>query len=276
MLQVNITIDDPRWERLATTISAYPNALIAFSGGLDSSFLLFAAHRVLGGRAIGVIAVSPAVPQWDLDNARSLRDALGLNVRFLTTDLLNNDNYAENTPLRCYYCKEDLYRRLHDMRDREGWAVIFNGTVTDDLGDYRPGLRAAEDARVTSPYLEAELSKNDVRDLTRLFGLPFSDRPSSPCLASRIPHGTRVTLASLRRVQSAESALRALGFREVRVRHIGDTARVELGDTDWARSSLEGPRERIIAEVRNHGYRQVTIARYQPSGSRILNPQPFR
>lgn len=258
--------EDRRWHRLVEVIGGYPSALVAFSGGMDSSFLLFAAHRVLGKHALGVMAVSPAVPPWDLEDARMLRDVYGLPVRFIPTDVVENEKYAENSPLRCYYCKEDLYRRLREIRDRENWGVIFNGTVTDDLGDYRPGLKAAQEAEVVSPFVEAGLGKRDIRELAASFNLPFSDRPPSPCLASRIPYGHRVTVPSLRRVAAAERALRALGFREVRVRHLGDTARVELGQKDRLRLDDNGVHTRLVSAVLTTGFTKVIVADYKPSG----------
>jgi uncharacterized protein len=262
-------MEHQRLARLAQCIERYPNALIALSGGLDSSVLLYVAYHILGGRALGVMAVSPAVPLWDLQQAESLRDHFSLPVRFIATDILENEDYAANSPLRCYFCKQDLYRRLSEIREREGWSAIFNGTVADDLSDYRPGLRAANESKIISPYLEANLRKQDVRDLAVLLNLPFHDRPSSPCLASRIPYGTRVTYAALKRVEAAELRLRGLGFRVVRVRAFGERARVELGDTDLRRLSEDGVRDSLVSSVLNCGFAEIDIVPYAPSGFHI-------
>ncbi|MHA2620195.1 MAG: ATP-dependent sacrificial sulfur transferase LarE [bacterium JZ-2024 1] len=255
------------WGRLVGVLARYPDALVAFSGGLDSSFLLFACHRVLGERVLGVMVLSPAVPAWDIEHAQKMQADFGVKVRFVSSRITQTEAYAQNSPLRCYYCKTDLYQHLQKIREREGWSIIFNGTVLDDFGDYRPGLRAARQAHIVSPLVEAGLRKEDIRMLARAFHLPFHDRPASPCLASRIPFGTRVTVDILLRVQSAESALHALGLSFVRVRHLGDSARVELGEPDWQISTSPHFRHRIVEEVQKHGYHKVVIERYQPSGT---------
>lgn len=265
-----------KYERLLARIGEYSSAIVAFSGGLDSGFLLHAARAVFAPRSepglLAVLVRSPAVPEWDCEDAVRIAQEVGVPLRVVETNLLDQPRYKENNPLRCYFCKADLYTRLTTIRQAEGHAVIFSGTQADDLGDYRPGLRAAAEHAVASPLLDAGLTKAEIRRLAREFGLSFWDKPGSPCLASRIPRGAPVTLEALTVVQRAESALRHLGLRVVRVRHLGDAARVEIGEDDFGSATTGALRQAVEDALRAAGFKGVSIARYAPSGRALLTP----
>lgn len=250
-------------------IRRFSSILIAFSGGLDSGFLLYATREAGATsrhnkhfRLLALTALSPAVPEWDKTDAHRVASELGICHRFLPTDLLNHLNYQENTPQRCYFCKSDLYKRMEEIRQKENYEVIFNGTHADDLQDVRPGLKAGEEYRVVSPLLLANFTKMEIRTLAKEFGLSFWDKPSSPCLASRIPYGIPITEASLRRVQKAESALRRLGFHIIRVRDRGDFATLELGPEDFSRADFTDIAPSIHRILTSVGYSRWNIQKY--------------
>ncbi|MGH8103118.1 MAG: ATP-dependent sacrificial sulfur transferase LarE, partial [bacterium] len=262
-----------KYERLLARIREFPSALVAFSGGLDSGFVLHAAKETFAASKkplLAAMTLSPAVPEWDRLDAKRIADELKVPLRFIDSDIIEHTDYIENSIQRCYFCKSDLYERLEELRRAESFAVIFNGTQADDLSDFRPGLKAAAEHRVVSPLADAGLRKDELRSLARQFGLSFRDKPGSPCLASRIPHGTPVTLDALNMVHRAEAALRAIGLRVVRVRHLGAAARVELGADEHVAAGEEHLRSRIESELRVIGYQDVSFAPYAPSGQALL------
>jgi uncharacterized protein len=222
--------------RMKEALAAEPSALIAFSGGVDSTFVLAVAREVLGDRAVALTAHSPSVPRAERDEARRLAAALG--ARHLERESLEQDDprYLANPVDRCYYCKTELYRLCEESARAEGLAVILDGFNADDRRDHRPGHRAAEERRVRSPLAEAGLTKDEVRAWSEAYGLATWDKPQMACLASRIPYGTPVTPERLGQVERAEAALRGLGFRDLRVRHHGDIGRIELGDEELGRA----------------------------------------
>lgn len=232
---------------------------------MDSSVVAAAAHRVLGDRALAVTAVSPALADGELDGARSVAGAIGIAHRIVRTDELAREGYRRNGRDRCYHCKTELYETLAALARAEGVPVLFSGANADDVGDWRPGLKAAAKHGVRHPLLEAGMGKDDVRALARALRIPSADKPASPCLASRIPYGTAVEPATLARIDAAEQALRALGYRELRVRHFGDTGRVELPADDLVRASTPAQRDAIVRAVRSAGYDDAQI-----------DPEPFR
>jgi len=250
---------DTKLARLRETLAAFPSALIAFSGGVDSAFLLRVAAEALGARCTALTTVSPTTPAADLADARRLAADLGVTHVVVEADELAIPGYAANGPERCYLCKDHLYDVCRAEAARRGIAVILDGVNVDDLGDHRPGLRAATEQHVRHPLVEAEFSKADIRLASRALQLDTWDRPASPCLSSRFPYGTTITVESLRRVASAEDALRAEGFRELRVRYHDRVARIELPLAD-AERLLESPRrERIVRALKEIGFDYVAL-----------------
>jgi pyridinium-3,5-biscarboxylic acid mononucleotide sulfurtransferase len=249
----------PTLAELEGAIATVPSALVAFSGGVDSSLVAAAAARVLGGRALAVTAVSPALATGELDGARSVAAAVGIAHRAISTDELAREGYRRNGADRCYHCKSELYDRLATLAAVEGFAATFSGANVDDLGDWRPGLRAAAEHDVRHPLVEAGFRKQDVRRAAAELAIPSADKPAMPCLASRLPYGTEVDPATLAQIDRAESAIRALGYRDLRVRHLGDLGKVELGDEDLSRIHTDDARTAILDAVRAAGYTDAAI-----------------
>jgi uncharacterized protein len=231
--------------------------VVAFSGGVDSGLLAWVAHQVLGpARLLAVTAVSPSLAPSERADCRRLADSWGLRWIEVTSDEASRPEYVANGPDRCYHCKTELMDRLTPLATAEQ-AVIALGVNLDDLGDHRPGQRAARERGAVFPLVEAGLTKDEVRQVARQLGLAVWDKPAAACLASRVPYGTPVTLGTLGQVAAAEEALRALGFRDLRVRHYGDLARLEFGSGDLERAFAD--RVRVAAAVRAAGYRYVTL-----------------
>lgn len=248
--------------------------LVAFSGGVDSSLVAAAAYRALGARALAVTAVSPALATGELEGARAVADAIGIAHETVETHELDRAGYRANGRDRCYHCKTELYSRLAQIARRGGYARVLSGANADDLGDWRPGLRAAAEHAVRHPLVELGIGKAAVRDLARAAAIPSAEKPASPCLASRLPYGTPVDPDVLGQIDDAERALKALGHRILRVRHFGARARVELGKEELAALDA-GAAADVTAAVRCAGYAEVRIAA-SPFRSGALNPRPNR
>jgi uncharacterized protein len=244
---------------LEATIATTPSAVVAFSGGVDSSLVAAASVRVLGDRALAVIAVSPALATGELDGARVVAAAVGIRHRAITTDELAREGYRRNGPDRCYHCKSELYDRLSALAAAEGYAAMFSGANVDDLGDWRPGLRAAAEHDVRHPLVETGFRKSDVRRVAAELRIPSADKPAMPCLASRLPYGTTVDPDALAEIDRAETALRALGYRDLRVRHLGHLGRVELAERDLAMIRTDADREAVIRAVTSGGFVDAEI-----------------
>jgi len=248
-----------RLERLRELIASLREVVIAYSGGVDSSLVLRVAHDVLGPRAHGVIGRSDSYAARELALALEQATAFGARVEVVTTGELSDAKFRANALDRCYHCKSELYRRLDEVAARTGATAVLDGTITEDLADWRPGRRAAAERRVRSPLAELGFTKADVRAAAAHHGLASRDKPASPCLASRIPYGTEITRETLAMVERAEELVRSLGFLELRVRHHGDVARVELPLGDLPRALAPEIREQMIEGLSRIGYRFVAL-----------------
>jgi uncharacterized protein len=274
-----VTVDAPvhaKYERLVATIQAMRRVVVAFSGGVDSTFLGRAAKEALGDDALLVTADSETYPTRELEEARRLAALLGMRHEVIATRELDNPDYARNPTDRCFFCKEELFTRLAPIAAREHEGVVVYGAVMDDLGDHRPGMRAAKERGVRAPLIEAELWKAEIRELSRALGLPTWDKPSFACLSSRFQYGDTITAAKLRQVDAAEEIVRALGFRQFRVRHHDRLARVELPADDLPRLFEDGRRETLLTKLRALGYLYVTVdlAGFQSGSANLILKRP--
>ena len=248
----------PTLDDLEGCLASTGSAIVAFSGGVDSSLVAAAAARVLGDRSLAVTAVSPAFATGELEGARRVARTIGIAHEEIRTDELAREAYRQNGPDRCYHCKTELYDRLAAVAAARGFDAVFSGANVDDLGDWRPGLRAATEHGVRHPLVEAGFGKSDIRRVARQLQIPSAEKPAMPCLASRLPFGTPVDGTVLAQVDRAERALKDLGFRDLRVRHFGATARVEIAGPELARAS--GPERRAVERaVLGAGYDLVEI-----------------
>lgn len=246
-----------RRRRLEEQIAALGSVVIGYSAGVDSTVVAMAAHAALGDRALAVTAVTETLTSDDRDLAVSIAQRFGLRHEMIAYNELDIPNYADNPANRCYYCKDALYGRLAALAGRIGFAHVLDGTNADDAWDYRPGREAAQRHGVRSPLLEAGLGKDDVRALAASYGLDNHDKPSAPCLSSRVPYGTPITREVLERIERSERAVRALGFGELRVRHHGDMARLEVPPRDFERAIACAAE--IDAALNAAGYRYVAL-----------------
>ena len=248
-----------RLDLLRRELVGLSRVVVAYSGGVDSSVLLAVAHEQLGPRALGVIGVSDSYAASELDAALAQAEQLHARVETVTTGELVDPAFASNPTDRCYHCKRELYDRLARVAEREGGAVVVDGTIADDLADWRPGRRAAAERSVRSPLAELGFTKADVRAAADALGLASAGKPSSPCLASRIPYGTRITRENLSQVERGEALLRELGFDSLRLRHHGEVARIEVPLARIGQLTAEGVRERLVAGLKSLGFRFVAL-----------------
>ncbi len=239
--------------------------LVAFSGGVDSGLVAKLAYEAVGARALAVIADAESLSRRELAEAKDAANEIGIPLRVVSVSELANESYRQNPTNRCYFCRSELAAVLVDIAAKEGFRAIADGVNLSDLGDDRPGIRAMDEARFWHPLVEFGLAKPDVRALAKALGLSFHDKPNDACLSSRIPHGTAITIALLRQVEAAEHLIRSRGFRQVRVRHHGATARIEVLPEDVKR--LEAMREEVADALRSLGYRETVV---DPEGYRAF------
>ena len=238
---------DRKFADLKKLVSGYGSLIVAYSGGVDSTFLAAVAHEVLGVNTLSVTSRSPSVAPEELEAAIALARTKGWRHLVVDTNEIEDPRYLANDGRRCFFCKTELYTHLGQVAAAEGVTKVANGANTDDLGDYRPGMEAAKNFEVVSPLVEAGMSKQDIRDISKCLSLPTWDKPAQPCLSSRIPYGTVVSVGALAMIGKSEKGLRELGFSVVRVRHYGQTARVEIPIDDFERFEyVRSEAERIV------------------------------
>jgi uncharacterized protein len=246
-------------QRLQEALAKMPSLIVAYSGGVDSAFLAYAAHRALGDRMLAVTALSASYSARDRREAEAIVASFSLPHEFIETDELSNPAYRANSPERCYICKDELFDKLDELAVRRGFAAVAYGINVDDQGDWRPGQRAAREHRVLTPLLDAGMTKADVRELARRANLPVWNRPASACLSSRIAYGIEVTPERLAIVEKGEEAVRALGFRQFRVRYHEDLVRLEIAPDELPRALTPEMAGKFVEIFKPLGFKFVTL-----------------
>lgn len=256
---VDSAVLDRKEEELFSILEGLGRVMVAYSGGADSAYLAWAAHRVLGDNAIAITADSASIPESHKRDAEALARQCGFRHEYIPTFEFDNPDYARNDANRCFHCKDELFTRLEEVGRQRGFAHIVYGVNQDDLGDYRPGQNAAAIHQVRAPLMEAGLTKAEIRELSRRAGLPTWDRPASACLASRVPYGTPVTVETVKTVERGEEAVKTLGFRQFRVRYHGELVRLEFAKEELEKALTVEMAARLTAIFKPLGFHYVAI-----------------
>jgi uncharacterized protein len=250
---------DTKFEQLKSVLREANGVLVAFSAGVDSTFLLKVAHMTLGEHAIALTASSPTAPPGELEAAKDFTKSLGCRHIVLESNELANPSFVENPANRCFFCKDELYRICRDQAKELGIGTVVDGTNLDDLKDVRPGLKAANQWGIRHPLVESDMTKEDIRRYSRELNLPTWDKPSSPCLSSRFPYGTEINLERLSQVGACELFLKELRFREFRVRYHGDLARIEVSPNEFDRLFDKSTRDAVVRKFKEVGFAYVSV-----------------
>jgi uncharacterized protein len=244
---------------LNAKLAGLSSALVAYSGGVDSAYLAWAARKALGDSMLAVLADSPSLAEFQKQNAIEFARSFGIPLEVIATDEFNDPDYLKNNPDRCFHCKDELFVKLQAIAEQRGFHAIIYGVNADDVRDFRPGHRAAAEHGVLSPLLDSGITKSDVRELAKQAGLPAWDRPASPCLSSRVAYGTPVTIQNVKKVENGEDAMRQLGFREFRVRHHGELVRIEVSPDELPKALDREMAKRFTEIFKKLGYKYVTL-----------------
>lgn len=257
-----------KYEKLKVEVGKLGNTLVAFSGGIDSTLVLKIAYEVLGNRVIAATADSPSLPRKELEEAKKIAKQIGARHFIIETEETENEEYLKNPSNRCYYCKSELYLKLKKLSAELGIMSIINGTNFDDINDYRPGLIAAGENSIISPLKDAKLTKKDVRELAKYLGLEIWDKPSSPCLSSRIPYGNKITLKKLAMIEEAENFLKGMGIKEMRVRHFGNMARIDVNEDD--KRAINDNLISIQKKFNEIGFYEIAISNFKSGNLNVM------
>jgi uncharacterized protein len=250
---------EEKYQNLKRIIKEIGSAVVAFSGGVDSTLLVKVAHDGLKGKMAALTATSPLYPAFELKEAKKLAKKIGARHIIIESDELNLRGFSQNTRDRCYYCKKELFRLCREKAEEFGFSHVLDGTNFDDLQDFRPGTKAAQELKVRRPLLEAELTKNDIRELSKQLGLSTWDKPSFACLSSRFPYGTEITRKRLETVSRCEEQLRKLGFKQFRVRYHNEVARIEVGKEEIKKFIEDGNIDLIVKKFKEYGFTYIAL-----------------